>query len=168
MAQTTEEQLNGLLSELATALTTDGGACALSPIPKRVIQLYPGAMVAWDNCCDGQLSFQLRSLTPKYRDANGRISMRSLCAVDWWIAVIEVQIVRCTPSVSSAGAPPTPAAIQSSGTQIIDDMQALLAAFTANTMVYEVGPWTPKGPEGGCVGGSWTFSARLDAAPCTG
>ena len=47
-------------------------------------------------------------------------------------------------------------------------LEVITQVFTAHKALPKVivGSWTPRGPEGGCVGGEWTLYAALD--PCLG
>jgi hypothetical protein len=159
---TMEAQIYSVVDSVTAALTSDESDHALYPLPGRVIGLYPGDSVAWDDCCPGQLSFRLVSLTPKFSKPGGRVTMND-CAVDWWDVVLEVQVLRCTPTVDSNAKIPKPKAIEDSGLQNVRDMETVLKAIRAEERVYSVGAWTPAGPNGGCAGGTWTFTFRADS-----
>jgi hypothetical protein len=164
-AVSVEEQIEKVVAAITKQLTSEESNCALYPVPKRIIGLYPGDAVAWDTCCDGQLSFRLVSLAPKYLTPGGRTAMTP-CSVSWWDVVLEVQLLRCVPTIDSTGKAPTPAKLTESGLGIVRDMETVLKALTGEGNVYAVGQWTPVGPNGGCVGGRWQFTFRADPAPC--
>lgn len=161
-----EEQIDGAIQAMILRMTSnivDEDCPKLTPVPKRIISSYPGIGIAWDDCCDGQLTFQLQSMTPRFRA--GR-SMMTPCAVAWWDVVIEVTILRCTPTINDQGIAPRPRKISESGLRMYDDMNTILSAIQSRPEVVLVGNWTPSGPQGGCVGGAWTFTMRVDAEPC--
>jgi hypothetical protein len=165
MAAPLQDQVERVIAGLVDALTTPGGSCTLEPIPKRVVPLYPGISVAWDACCDGQLSFQIVSMIPKYSERRGA-SLKTPCSVDWWAVTVRVDMLRCTPTINDAGQPPTPEAITRSGMQLTSDLGQLVRAFQTRDEVYDVGQWQPIGPDGGCVGGGTTFTFRVDSEGC--
>jgi hypothetical protein len=164
-----ETQIAAQIDELTAILMSkdpEQASCALKPRPKRVIDLYPGDVVAWDDCCSGQLSFRLVSMTPNFANPAGRTSLRGPCAVKWWDIVIEVKILRCTPTVGSNNVAPRAEKISESGLEVVRDMQTVLNAIKKGSAIYDLGVWNPAGPQGGCVGGSWEFTMRADADPC--
>lgn len=159
-----QDQINQAVAGIQALLLS--GSCALSPAPKRVVSIYPGTSVSWDDCCNGQLSFQVNALTPIWQSA-GRVSIKNPCTISWWEVQIDVKILRCAATVNSAGVPPSPAQISADGNQLLNDMQNILKALEGSPFsVYNLNPWVPSGPEGGCVGGSFTFMIRCDPDPC--
>jgi hypothetical protein len=56
--------------------------------------LYPGAEVAWDDCCDGQVYARLISMTPSGSPATGA-RVVSPCGVLIWAVTIGVGVIRC-------------------------------------------------------------------------
>ncbi len=157
-----EEQIATRIAALQTALLE--GDCALDPAPGRVISNYYGQSVPADEPC-GQLSFRLVSMAPNYQNPAGRVAMKP-CAINWWDVAYEVKIVRCVPVVSDQGVAPSPDKIAAAADQIRNDMQQILSTLLAQNWIYAVGPWTPSIALGGGSGGSWTFTFRVDAAPC--
>lgn len=85
-------------------------------------------------------------------------------------ADVEVQVVRCAPTVDDSGDPPAPEAIADSAEAVLNDADlvraALLEAYKAGDLGGCQGAallgWTPAGPEGGLVGGATLV--RLDLA----
>lgn len=83
-------------------------------------------------------------------------------------ADVEVQVVRCSPTVDDAGDPPAADEISASAAAVLDDADlvraALLAAYKDGLLGACQGAvlvgWTPAGPEGGLVGGATLV--RLD------
>jgi hypothetical protein len=159
-----EDQLISSINAIVAVLTAEDSPQALSPPPGRVVPFYPGTTAAWDSCCDGQLSFNLVSMTAKLGQAGP--SMRQPCAVLWWEAVVVVKILRCAAVVSNQGTAPSPTQINDNGMQSIQDMRTILEVIKNMRQVSNVASYAPVGPEGGCTGGTWQFTLRLDGDPC--
>ena len=72
-------------------------------------------------------------------------------------AVFEVGIVRCAPMLGPDGQPPSLAAQLDATRLQMADMAAGLeaAACCFRDRDSQVGGWTPLGPQGGCLGGTW-------------
>lgn len=162
---TVMDQIQSQIADVKALLM--GGSCALNPIPQRVIDLYPGDMVAWDGPCMGQLSFRLVSLRPVWQNASGRVTMKNPCSISWWEVTIELKIVRCVAVVNNAGTAPSPDQITADGNQLLSDMQQMLSAIEQQNFVYDLQPWVPSGPHGGAAAGSFVFVTRVDPDPCS-
>lgn len=142
---------------------TGSADSALSPRPGRVIQVAPGEAVAWDDCCDGQLWARLVNLTPNEGSSPQRRQGADACAVPFFIATLELGIIRCAAVVNDQGVAPSAMQITADGMQGLADMAQLLAVLRCSPYeIRQLGNWTPRGPEGGCHGGFWTFTIRLD------
>lgn len=76
-------------------------------------------------------------------------------------ATIEVGVTRCAPTMDDNGEPPTMADQLAAAEGQTADMMAALYAIRC---CYEplgdvvVGTWTPIGPDGVCMGGSWSIT----------
>lgn len=121
--------------------------------------------VAWDECCDGQLSVRLVTVQPTVTppavsngptNCDGSVSM---------MATWEVTLLRCAaPLPDSAGAGPlgpSPAEIDASGLDVLADLQALVNGLACCLAGMAAAPpyhdgWIRQGvlvgPEGGCHG----------------
>jgi hypothetical protein len=161
---TTEQAVQRRVALLLDSLTTAGSLNALSPIPARVVSLYPGSFVSWDAGCIGQLTVQIVSMSPVLGRAAGGIRMP--CSVLYWNVVLDIKIFRCIAVVSNQGVPPSTANITKDGNQLLGDMATLLRALTSFEWVSSIGDWIPVGPAGQMAGGSWTFTVQIDAVPC--
>lgn len=128
--------------------------------------LAPGAQVAWDNCCEeggvgGQLWVRLVNIVPGWpqRDAAQK------CAPRLYTATFGVGVIRCAHTLDDQGNPPTAAEMTGDATKINDDMEDMLSGIMSNLEYqYNLGAYEPLGPDGGCAGGEWTVSVRLQ--PC--
>lgn len=142
---------------LATAeLTTPVGRTAV----------YPGAEVAWDDCCDGQLWMRIADLAPA-----GNQPVQP-CGVLLWAATLGLGILRCVSTLDDQGNAPTPAELNADSVQMGVDRAELLATiqcgFVALAEKITIVRWLPIGPGGGCAGGEWTFRALFTAScDCT-
>lgn len=136
---------------------------ALSPRPSRVIEIAPGAEVAWDDCCAGQVWTRLVQIVPSpvglQTGALGR-AMHA-CQMPFLQATVELGVLRCAATLDDAGRAPSAREISRDGAQGIRDMSALLGVLRCSDDVAQLGAWTPVGPNGGCVGGFWTVQMLL-------
>jgi hypothetical protein len=76
-------------------------------------------------------------------------------------ATVEVGIARCAPGPDSDGNPPSMADQLAASELTMADMAAALRAIKccfANSNDYLVANWTPFGPAGGCMGGTWSLT----------
>lgn len=156
MIQGLEEALDALL----------GAALAeLDPVPGRVL-IAPGAEVAWDACCDGQLWVRVASVedaTPLV--ANGRSAQS--CGPLAWLVTFGLGVLRCSPSVDDRGRVPPAESLTDNARQLVADMQGLARALACSGGVSGRSQlWTPLGPEGGCAGGEWTVGVLMLACGC--
>lgn len=137
---------------------------ALEEKPSRIIHVAPGAQVAWDDCCDGQLWTRLANLEAvRSQNPSGRgVGGAGVCGITHFIATLELGLIRCASVADDNGDAPPAIIIENEGIAGIGDVTALLQAITCKPTTYTVGRYTPQGPQGGCVGGFWTFQVRLD------
>jgi hypothetical protein len=131
--------------------------------PTRVIYLVPGDAVVWDlgNC--GQLSARLSQLVP-HATYPGAYSLK--CAIDYWVATLEITLLRCAATVGDDMKPPTAARLTQDGNQGAEDMRIMLEQITLMDWVDAVPVWKPEGPQGGVFGTTWMITTKLDATPC--
>lgn len=75
---------------------------------------------------------------------------------------LEVGVLRCV-EIPEDGEAPTASDVLVSALQAMDDMRAIYCA-AMSCEVWEsinVGQWVPNGPQGGQVGGIWTFTVSI-------
>lgn len=150
------ENLENLLSAIAA-----DSSIALSPTPGRTILVAPGEVVAHDDCCDGQVWARLVTLAPTpTTNPAGRPGLHP-CALPHFVATIELGVIRCAAVVNSNGKAPSPRQITADGQQGLADMSTLLGVLRCTPNLRGLQAWTPVGPEGGCHGGFWTFTALI-------
>jgi hypothetical protein len=138
--------------------------------------VVPGAQVAWDDCCDGQLAV---AVTRTYLSDNFPIeygaggAVAGPCAPAWLVADLFVQVIRCTPTLDESGAPPDCQALDAAADQLAADGWAvrkgvscrLGALADADQLVdWRVGVQQSLGPEGGCAGSQLQLLVCLDNA----
>lgn len=140
---------------------TEDAAPALTPIPDRIIHLQPGQAAAWDVNCDGQLWVRLASMAPNPTASPGRVPGAGVCAVPFWVATIELGIIRCAATMDNKGNAPKPPRITEDGVQTVDDMSVLLGVIQCSDFTRSISSWTPRGPEGGYTGGYWEFTVDM-------
>lgn len=160
--------------ELIGPLVDDLLACAvaaLSADPVGRAQISPGATVAWDDCCEGQLWVRVVSIHPTGAPYPGQ-DTRQNCGVLLWAANLAVGVLRCAAVVNDQGQAPSPATLTAEAHRMLADEAALSEAvrccFAPNHEYLKttLGAWTPLGPDGGCVGGEWALTISVDVCQC--
>lgn len=137
---------------------------ALPPVGRSFVA--PGGVVAWDDCCDGQVWVRLASATPAPAPAAPLKASGDLCAVPWWTLNVVVGVIRCAHTIDDEGNAPTPRELSEDAESVLEDMWTILRVITCKVAHERMGTWTPVGPEGGCVGGEWSFTARIAGCSC--
>jgi hypothetical protein len=142
----------------------DQAVAALIPTPGRIVHVAPGAEVAWDDCCDGQVwSRVIQVLT---HTTNSRSAAGPPCGVDYWIATIGLGVIRCAHSLNEDGSAPTALEVEGDGFDMLADMANLQEVVLCNPNTWNVVQWLPLGPNGGCHGGEWTFTVQVPTCGC--
>ncbi|HLR43880.1 MAG TPA: hypothetical protein VK065_01685 [Brevibacterium sp.] len=133
----------------------------LSVKPGRTI-VAPGASVAWDDCCKGQLWVRVITAVPGYQ---GRAS--GVACPTHYDLTLGVGIVRCVSTVDDRGRPPSAAQITTDGNSGLRDMREIADILQSyrpvDALTARLGNWTPSGPDGGCAGGEWSYQMRTGA-----
>lgn len=137
-------------------------------VPVGRSHLAPGASVAWDDCCLGQLWVRLVSKVPtgSSRDPGQR------CGVVLWRSTVAVGVMRCAHVVDDQGNPPSPDDLTQDALAVTRDMtdleQAILCCMrdVPGALGLTVLAWNPLGPSGGCVGGEWTLTVTEHLCGC--
>lgn len=140
-------------------------ACAEAGLTKAVsrAQIQVGSEVAWDDCCDGQLTVRIINMTPFYGQAGAG---GSACGPLYWNLTVGVGVIRCASTVNDNGVAPTAATITTEALQMTQDQADLMQAIQCCSVVRAMGPWSASGPMGGCAGGEWTAILKIDNCPC--
>lgn len=161
MTYTEDARIWPTLVQLSVCLTqtiTDAGL----PVP-AFLGILPGSMIAADYCGDeecGQAWVRLATVYPSQNFPNpddSAVEPQSYLAYS-----IEVGILRCAPMPADDGTPPSVAEQLESARLQMADMSAIRRAIQCCLdqleRPYLLGSYDPIGPEGGCVGGSWSFT----------
>lgn len=137
-----------ILSEVGEALPAD----VLAGLARVV---GPAAGPAWD--CP-MLYVALASAT-RQTDSKGCVTHTDL---EWRVGIVREVCV-----VDDRGVAPTAREITGDGLAILDDAGEIVRALEGLTpsdfgaRVFDVGTWTPLGPDGGMGGGEWMLRVRV-------
>lgn len=123
--------------------------------------VLPGSEVALDFCteCDrdrcGMAWVRLTQAYPSTVFPDQDVEFRN-CRTRL-AYVVEVGVARCLP-LTVDNSPPEAADMLTTTLSVTDDMLALRYAVQCcfGDSVHVLGAWQPFGPDGGCVGGTWT------------
>lgn len=122
-------------------------------------EVVPGSAAMFDYPEGGQAWVRLTQAFPSVVFPVQDTNPRGNCGTGL-VAVLEVGIIRCAPMPSDGGDMPT-AQEQFEATRLqMADMQAIRRAIQCcmGKMKHVLGAYTPIGPDGNAVGGSWTVS----------
>jgi hypothetical protein len=126
--------------------------------PGRVIAVVPGIQIVWDDCCLGQLTARLVSLTPVLTNN----APMTRCGIKYWQAVGEVALLRCSTALEEDGSAPAPVKVLTEGVAQLSETEAVLQALNNQDWISSIGAWQPLGPNAGCRGFQLTFNFILD------
>lgn len=166
--------LKQVLSAAASALNEAGR-------PPGRVELIPGLLPAWDDCCEGQLYLRVIEIYPTAGngspfpqiDTQQRGAAGSACAIHALAVHIGLGIIRCVHSLDDEGVAPKPEQVTNDGTLMLADMADLLDVLVCEVpnsvrgvMALKIDRWTPQGAEGGCAGGEWSAYLAMDPCLC--
>lgn len=126
--------------------------------PDRVIHIAPGASIAWDENCSGQLWGRVATIEPG-KPVQGAARA---CGITHFYATVELGILRCVATLDEDGSAPSAETIENEGIAAAGDLAALLQAVLCQPKTYQVIRYIPEGPNGGYAGGAWSFLVRLE------
>lgn len=128
----------------------------LTEKPGRSV-VAPGENVAWDDCCNGQLSVRIQGVEPLFQGNNG-------CPVGY-VLTLGISVVRCVATVDDRGRPPSAEQVTMDGHRTTRDMREIANAIQCwrpvDAHVSRLGGWRPLGPSGMCAGGEWTMTLKV-------
>lgn len=155
----TSTYLYDLLTQISTCIQTE-----LTPTPRRTI-LPPGTEVVWDECCDGQSWVRVISQAP-----GSAVERRSgNCTPSMWEVTLGIGVIRCAAVPDAMGNPPSAVKLARDTDQMLTDAEAIkqaLACCMNSDLSLRFLSWSPKGPQGGCVGGEWTIIIKIGNCGC--
>ena len=127
---------------------------ALWCAPPSLVFLAPGAEVAWDECCEGQLWIRVIRAHPVDPPPSKTFNVNG-CGYRLGIQ-IGLGVIRCQTGLDSQDASkhPTAAQLTADAVTMLRDAGALERVLCAAELIID--QWTPLGPKGGCYGGEWT------------
>lgn len=129
--------------------------------PGRVVRVAPGVAPAFDDCCEGQLYTRVVSMVPAVEKVPNGAGVR--CNVPAWSVTIGLGMIRCAHTLDDHGDAPAADLVTEDGYEMLDDMLALQEAILHDDApTRSVLGWNPLEEEGGCHGGEWLFTLRLD------
>jgi hypothetical protein len=153
-------------------LTTKLASCLCAELAKSggpepcFCGILPGDSVAYDYCSPcagdqcGMAWVRLAAVVPMPSNTAGGLTLPGRCAPAL-VGVFEVGVLRCAPTLGEDGELPSMADQLDAAELQASDMgaagRAAACCFTDGRIV-TVGEWTPIGPLGGCLGGSWSVS----------
>ena len=142
-------------------LITEGLHSIPNP-PARIVQ-SPGALPAWDDCCEGMGYVSVQSVEASGPNGN--------CGPALWQITLAVGVLRCAAVLDDSGAAPSPREISADAAAAVVDLHNVAAML--HCLEYQgaravVQSWTPQGVDGGCHGGQWTAVMRIPACGCLG
>jgi hypothetical protein len=134
---------------------------ALSNKPSRSC-VVPG-LVAWDECCEGQLAVTVVRTYLSDTFPDPMLSEMSMdCGPAWEVAEISIQILRCAPQPQGSDTAPDCTALDASAQEVYRDMSEVMTATALKLCQMERETFEIEnqlitsqmmiGPEGGCVG----------------
>lgn len=161
--------LKGILSAAASAFEEAG-------TPPGRVELSPGNLPAWDDCCEGQLYIRVLEIFPSGApfpefdsDQKGAAGK---CAIKLMAVHLGLGMIRCAHTLDDDGHAPTPEEVTEDGDEMLDDMQTLLDVIVCElesikgVMKVKLDRWSPQGVQGDCHGGEWAFFIAMDPCLC--
>jgi hypothetical protein len=165
--------MTGILSAAASTLNDENRS------PGRV-ELTPGAVPAWDDCCSGQLYARIINVFPTAGkespfptpDTRQRGPADATCKIHAFGIHFGLGILRCAHTVNDQGAAPSAAQVTDNAVLMYADSRSLLAVLLCDVPsvkgVHQIklGQWGPLGVDGGCMGGEWTAFVMINSCGC--
>lgn len=165
--------LRGVLSAASSALNE-------ADRPTGRVELTPGLLPAWDDCCDGQLYLRVIEIYPSVGvgspfpqiDTTQRGPASSTCSIKMLAVHIGLGVLRCAATVDEQGNSPTSSQVSEDEELILADMSTLLDVLVCEShklpgiQQMKLDRWQPQGPQGGCAGGEWGAYFAVDPCLC--
>ena len=161
--------------DLLVRLTQEILDCACSALEKTACgcpchAFVASGAVAWDRCCaDGQLWVgvdRVYAYGGQFPAPAGVTTCVPPLAAD-----LSIGILRCAPTMSDQGDPPSAEALTASAAQVNEDAYVLMngvmccLAEHGRARPFVIGGQRPLGPAGGCVGSSLAVTVVLTDPP---
>jgi hypothetical protein len=138
---------------IADALREVAGCVDSKLCVKCDVSLLPGQLPLWTSL--DMAWVRLVGAYPSTRFPQQRIDSDS-CAAPLAYQ-IEIGIIHCVPTVGNRGQAPMAEALENLAVQILQDMEDIKMALRCCLPGWDIllNTWTPIGPTGNVVGGSW-------------
>lgn len=136
----------------------------LSPQVPRIVHINPGLQVPWDDCCGGQLAGRVLSIRPIVGENSRGTAVP--CGVMFWEAQLAISVVRCVATVNDQGVAPSTSQMDHDGIQMLLDQVVIQEVVRCDPRVRAIDRWAPTVNSGGCGGGEWQFTVRVDTCAC--
>jgi hypothetical protein len=149
-----EDQLDDILASAVAELEACGGD------PLCFAAIIPGDAPVDVLCDDGPCGQVTLRLITAYRTSTFPLPSDPAEACSKPMAYqIEIRAMRCFEAVKDHGGGATPGESRDATFQQIADMEAMYRAIKCGSSdrITAVESYTPEGPQGNYVGGSWTF-----------
>lgn len=155
MAVRLQEYMIGLNDQVGAALAD----CGQGPVCHSLF--LPGAAIAWDycgsECDDGACGMSYVRLFQSFQYAQWPVPDLTLACNKPMGYLIEAGVLRCMPMPDERGEPPAKDDVAAVALGLLDDSDAIRMALSESAAPQvSLGTFNPMGPQGGCVGGSWT------------
>lgn len=148
---------------------------AIGGLPVRRAGLVPGRDVAWDDCCgdasgEGQAWVALGEIRPQPSPNAGATQSCS-----WeYAADLLIGVMRCVPSLGQNGEIPAAGDLDDAASKLFRDASlvrsAILCCWVERARLdrgdWEIGRYTPLGPQGACAGGQTLVTVRFSDCGC--
>lgn len=139
---------------------------------------HPGATAPWDACgqsdagAEGQAWVAVNRIYPSDSFPVETIDAHR-CFPRGFAAEVTVGVLRCAATIDDHGQAPSADEVTDDALKVSRDRAVALDAIVccligpdADPGEYRLGSWTPLGPDGGCVGGTWTVTVAVPACLC--
>lgn len=164
--------MTSILSAVASAFEED-------ETPPGRVELTPGLLPAWDDCCAGQLYLRVREIFPTAGsgspfpqfDAQQK-GVNAACAIHMVSVSFAVGMMRCAAVLDDNGNAPTPEAVSADAREMYHDMNIILQTLVCGLKEIKaiqglkMDRWIPQGVNGGCHGGEWGAMIAVDPCLC--
>lgn len=147
-------------------------------VPVRRAFWHPGTTAPWDACgesgdgAEGQVWVAVPRVYPS-DNFPVETTAAHRCAPRGFAAELTVGVLRCAAVVDDHGRAPSAEAVTDDALKVSRDRSIVLDAIVCCLMgedadpgTYRLGGWTPLGPDGGCVGGTWSVTVAVPPCRC--
>lgn len=155
------EVVEALRDCLAEQLAASG-----QPLPARIevrhgAEVTPVAGTRSDECCDGLAWVRVASMTPRADTDAVVLADGTFCGPDFWTLTVEVGVLRCW-TFGDGAEGPTSADYLADTRRQLADMASMRRALKCCAEDWQAVEYSPEGPEGTCLGGTWTATLVMD------